>query len=89
MGNPFSGVHLDLDDEVYIYQMDTIGKSGQYKLYEVYKIYDEGPPQFNKVGKWSVESKALEFTDDDKNIRRQDLKVSQVHLRDNWIIQLC
>ena len=83
MGQPFNGVHLDLDDEMYIYQMDTTGKSGQYQLFEVYKIYDEGPPQLNKVGKWTVESKALDFTEVDKNIRRRDLKVkikcSQAH----------
>ena len=75
MGYPFRGVHLDLDDDMYIYQMDTTGKSRKYQLYEVYKIYDEGPPQLNKVGTWSIETGTLDFTDDDKNIRRRDLKV--------------
>ena len=75
MSYPFRGVHLDLDDEMYIYQMDTTGKSGQYQLYEVYKIHDEGAPQVNEVGKWTGETKALDFTDVDKNIRRRDLKV--------------
>ena len=60
---------------MYIYQVDTTGKSGQYQLYEVYKIHDEGPPQVNEVGKWTGETKTLDFTDVDKNIRRRDLKV--------------
>ena len=74
LGYPFNGVHLDLDDEMYIYQMDTAGKSGKYQIYEVYKIYDEGPPQLNRVGTWDVETKTLDFSGDDKNIRRRDLK---------------
>ena len=72
---PFRGVDLDMDDEMYIYQMDTAGKRGLYQLYEVYKIYDEGPPQLNKVGEWTVDTEVLDFTTVDKNIRRRDLKV--------------
>ena len=75
MAYPFRGVDLDLDDDMYIYQMDTTGKTGQYQIYEVYKIYDEGPPQLNKVGTWTVDTKALDFSNVDKNIRRRDLKV--------------
>ena len=55
--------------------MDATGKTGQYQIYEVYKIYDEGPPQLNKVGTWTVDTKALDFSNVDKNIRRRDLKV--------------
>ena len=52
-----------------------MGNKGKYDLYEVYKIHDEGPPQLNKVGSWSADTKVLEFSDVDKNIRRRDLKV--------------
>ena len=55
--------------------MNTIANKGKYDLYEVYKIYDGGPPQLNKVGSWSADTKVLEFTDVDKNLRRRDLKV--------------
>ena len=52
-----------------------MGNEQKYDLYEVYKIHNEGPPQLNKVGSWSADTKVLEFTDVDKNIRRRDLQV--------------
>ena len=69
------GVDMDLDDEIYIYQLDTVENSMNYKLYEVYKIFDEGPPQMNSVGEWYAKTQILDFTNQDKNIRRRNLKV--------------
>ena len=69
------GVDMDMDDEIYIYQMDTIKNSMNYVLYEVYKIFDEGSPQMNRIGEWYAKTKILDFTNQDKNIRRRNLKV--------------
>ena len=69
------GVDMDMDDEIYIYQMDTIKNSMNYKLFEVYKIFDEGHPQMNIVGEWHANTQILDFTNQDKNIRRRNLKV--------------
>ena len=73
-------IDMDLDNEIYIYQMDSMKKSKTYELYEVYKIFDEGSPQINKVGDWYSDTKILDFTNQDKNIRRRNLKVRQEHL---------
>lgn len=75
LSKQFHGVDMDLDDEIYIYEMDTMKKRRSYELYEVYKIFDDGTPQMNKVGDWYTDTKILNFTNKDKNIRRRDLKV--------------
>ena len=75
----FHDIDMDLDDEIYIYQMDSMKKSKNYELFEVYKIFDGGSPQINKVGDWYSDTKILDFTNRDKNIRRRNLKVRQEH----------
>ena len=77
----FHDIDMDLDDEIYIYQMDSMKKSKNYELFEVYKIFDGGSPQINKVGDWYSDTKMLDFTNQDKNIRRRNLKVRQQHLK--------
>ena len=52
-----------------------MGNEGKYDLYEVYKIYDKGPPQLNEVGSWFADTKVFEFSEVDKNIRRRNLRV--------------
>ena len=72
----FQGVKLDLDDEVYMYLLDTKPPMKNYSLYEVYKVYNEGPPVVNHLGTWSPDTYSLNFEDIDKNSRRSDLGVS-------------
>ena len=67
---------MDLDDEVYIYLLDNKAPMKNHNLYEVYKIYNEGPPVINHLGVWSPDTYLLNFEDIDKNSRRRDLKVS-------------
>ena len=67
---------MDLDDEVYIYMLDTKAPMTNYSLHEVYKIHDEGPPIINHLGSWSFDTYSLSFEDWDKNSRRHDLRVS-------------
>ena len=67
---------MDLDDEIYIYLMDTKAYKKNYSIYEVYKIYDEGAPIINHLGSWSLQSNHLEIDNADKNSRRHDLRVS-------------
>ena len=66
---------MDLDDEIYVYQMNTLSMSQNFALFEVYKISEDGPPQMNKVGEWHSGTNILDFTEEDKNIRRRDLQV--------------
>ena len=46
----FNSVHLDLDGEVFIYEIYENESSAYYNLYEVYKINDLGAPVINPVG---------------------------------------
>ena len=72
----FQDVSLDLDDEVYIYLMDTKTKlSHSYRLYEVYKIHHDGHPVINNLGNWSLGDCKLYFVQTNKNSRRHDLRV--------------
>ena len=72
----FQSVNLDLDDEVYIYLLDTKAPMKNYNLYEVYKILAEGAPVINHLGSWSFGTYSLDFKDMDKHSRRHDLRVS-------------
>ena len=67
---------MDLDDEVYIYQLDKKHPMKNYSLFEVYKIHDEGAPIINHLGTWSNDIYSLDFEDMNKNSRRHDLRVS-------------
>ena len=67
---------MDLDDEVYIYLLNTKAPLKNYNLYEVYKIHDEGAPVMNHLGSWSFDTYSLSFEDLDKSSRRHDLRVS-------------
>ena len=71
----FDGVHLDLDDEVYIYEINKEEPSTYYNLYEVYKITDQSATVVNPVGRWSS-SMSLNLVKEHKNDRRANLKVS-------------
>ena len=75
----FEGVHLDLDDEVFIYEVNTKDYVSSYQLHEVYKITNQGDPMIRHLGSWSREGKSgtfFDFMKDDKNSRRKDLRVS-------------
>ena len=67
---------MDLDDEVYIYVLDSKAPMKDYSLYEVYKIHDEGAPVMNHLESWSFDTYSLSFADLDKNSRRHYLRVS-------------
>ena len=71
----FKGVPLDLDDEVYIYEIEAINNMS-YQLYEVYKIINQGYPIIKKIGSWSNDAKSLKFVKEVKNARRGDLGVN-------------
>ena len=72
----FQDVSLDLDDEVYIYLMNTKTQMKSYRLYEVYKIHHDSHPVTNYLGNWSLCNCSLNFVDMNKNSRRRDLRVS-------------
>ena len=72
----FQSVKLDLDDEVYIYLLDTKAPMKNYSLYEVYKIHVEGAPIINQIGSWSPHTYSININDLDRNSRRHDLRVS-------------
>ena len=72
----FQDVSLDLDDEVYIYIMNTKTQMKSYRLYEVYKIRHDSHPVTNYIGNWSLCDGSLNFVEMNKNSRRRDLRVS-------------
>ena len=72
----FDAVNLDLDDEVYIYLVDTKAPMEEYRLYEVYKVHEKGPAIINELGYWSPDTDSLELSDLDQNERRSDMRVS-------------
>ena len=68
-----------MDDDVFIYEVNTKDCVSCYQLHEVYKITDQGDPIIRHLGSWSRERKSETFFDfmkDDKNARRKDLRVS-------------
>ena len=71
-----------MDDEVYIYQVDTAeGSISLYQLYEIYKINDESAPIVKKFGSWlkgggGNQTVGLNIVTEDKNYRRNNLGVS-------------
>ena len=67
---------MDLDDEVYIYLLETDSPKNGYFLYEVYKIHEEGAPVVNTLGSWSPDTNSIIIDDMERNFRRHDLKVS-------------
>ena len=64
-----------MDDEVYIYQVDTKGSMVYYQLYEAYKIIDQGSPIIRQIGIWSMGAYSLNLMEEDKNSRRANLRV--------------
>ena len=71
------GLHLDLDDDFYVYQVDTEKPMTSYELYEGYKIHDGGDTIIRRIGSWSGGDPSLDFMkEEDKNSRRRDLRVS-------------
>ena len=76
----FREVYLDLDDDVFIYEVNTKKDSLSYcQLSEVYKISDEGDPVIRYIGNWpggEGSDSSLNLTKEDKNFRRKDLGVS-------------
>ena len=65
---------LDLDDDVYIYQVNVQRSIEIYQLYEVYKIHRRGEPVLNKIGN-STTIDCCNFVNHGKNVRRHDLRV--------------
>ena len=71
---PFIDMDLDLDDDVYLYQVGVQRSIEIYQLYEVYKIHRRGEPVLNKIGN-STTIDCCNFVIDGKNVRRHDLRV--------------
>ena len=70
---------MDLDDEVYVYQVDAADPNSHYQLYEVYKITDHSTPIIRQIGGWSPGREAhsaISIVMEEKNYRRNDLRVS-------------
>ena len=75
----FRGVHLDLDDDVFIYEVNTKDALSYYQLHEAYRIHNESDPIIRHIGSWSRGKSGIasfNFTKEDKNSRRRDLRVS-------------
>ena len=73
---PFNDIDLDLDDNVYVYQVDVQQSFENYNLYEVYKIHKTFEPTLNNIGYSTSNTECCNFVDDGKNTRRHDLRVS-------------
>ena len=71
---PFLAMKLDIDDDVYIYQVDVQRSVEIYQLYEVYKIHKRGDPVLNEIGN-STAADCCNFVNDGKHARRHDLRV--------------
>ena len=71
---PFIDMDLDLDDDVYLYQVGVQRSIEIYQFYEVYKIHKRGEPVLNKIGN-STNIDCCYFVNDGKNVRRHDLRV--------------
>ena len=68
-----------MDDDVFIYEVNTKDSLSYCQLHEVYKISDEGDPIIRHIGNWSrggLSDSSLNLTKEDKNSRRKDLRVS-------------
>ena len=61
----FGEVDLDLDDDVFIYEVNTKCSQSCYRLHEVYKI-NEGDPIISHIGSWSRGDRS-DFMKEDKN----------------------
>ena len=72
---PFLDMDLDLDDDVYVYEVGVQRSIEIYQLYEVYKIHRRGEPVLNKIGN-STTIDCCNFVNHGKNVRRHDLRVS-------------
>ena len=72
----FEDINMDLDDEVYIYVLDSKAPMREYRLYEVYKIDGKDAPITNHLGSWSHDTYSLNVENMNKNSRRHDLRVS-------------
>ena len=72
----FYDVKLDLDDQVYIYQAESLH---HFKLYEVYKISEGSAPIIRQFGTWSTGDEAQytrKMIIEAKNYKRNDFGVS-------------
>ena len=68
-----------MDDDAYVYEVNTKDSLPYYRLHEVYKVNDEGDPIIRQIGRWSrggSSDSSLYFMKEDKNSRRRDLRVS-------------
>ena len=82
MKNYFHGIDLDLDDNLYIYQLHAEKQSIKYNLYEVYKIHKSAALIVNQLGSWYKGITYLDFVmNENKNVRRHNLRVSYHQLK--------
>ena len=72
----FHDVNIDLDDEVYVYLLDTDSPIKDYLLYEVYKVQEKSAPVINHLGSWSPDTYSMSIEDMERSSRRHDLRVS-------------
>ena len=66
-----------MDDEVYVYKIDSADPMSHYELNEVYKISDHTAPIVRQIGSWPLGNGngANDIVMGDKNYRRNDLRV--------------
>ena len=68
-----------MDDDVFIYEVNTNDSLSYCQLHEVYKIIDQGDPIIRRIGNWSrigESDSSFNLVREDKNFRRKDLRVS-------------
>ena len=75
----FYGVELDFNDQVFIYQSESMLN---FKLHEVYKISDGGPPIIKQFGSRSYGDISQDIRDlisEARNHKRLDFEVSNLN----------
>ena len=75
MRNAFTDVKLDINDDVFVYIIDSDRSQEEMVIYEVYKNHEEGLPISNDYAVWFERMGMLRHSDLDKYLRRQSLHV--------------
>ena len=75
MSNAFIDVKLDINDDVFVYIINSDRIQEKMVIYEVYKNQEGGSPIFNEYGAWFEEAEIFEHSDLDKYMRRRNLQV--------------
>ena len=75
MSNAFIDVKLDINDDVFVYIINSDRIQEKMVIYEVYKNHEGGVPILNDYAVWFEGVGMLRHSDLDKYMRRQSLQV--------------